>query len=47
METPIETIAYDLEIVIEAINTKDTLEAVAMLKDIIEDLKIMALTQCL
>jgi len=45
METPLETITNDLEIVIEAIRNKDDKEAIEMLKDIVEDLKIICLTQ--
>lgn len=45
METPLETITNDLEIVIEAIRNKDDKEAIEMLLDIVEDLKIICLTQ--
>lgn len=44
METPLETITNDLEIVIEAIKNNDSKEAIEMLVDIIEDLKIISLT---
>jgi hypothetical protein len=44
METPLETITNDLEIVIEAIKNNDSKEAIEMLKDIVEDLKIISLT---
>jgi hypothetical protein len=39
-----ETIINDIDIVIEAINNNDSKEAIQMLKDIQEDLKIIALT---
>lgn len=44
METPLQTITNDLEIVIEAIKNNDSKEAIEMLKDIVEDLKIISLT---
>ena len=44
METPLETITNDLEIVIEAIKNNDSKEAIEMLLDIVEDLKIICLT---
>nr|DAI89547.1 MAG TPA: Alkaline ceramidase 3 [Caudoviricetes sp.] len=41
----IQTIINDLDIVIEAINNGDSSEAVAMLKDIQEDLLIINVTK--
>ena len=43
MKEQLKTINEDLEIVIEAIKNKDTKEAIQMLKDIAEDLKIISL----
>lgn len=39
-----ETIINDIDIIIEAINNNDTLDAIQMLKDMQEDLKIIALS---
>ena len=43
MKEQIKNIEKDLNIVIEAINNGDTKDAVSMLKDIQEDLKVIAL----
>lgn len=43
MKEQIKTITNDIGIVIEAINNGDTKDAVSMLKDIQEDLKIISL----
>ena len=43
MKEQIKNIEKDLTIVIEAINNGDTKDAVSMLKDIQEDLKVIAL----
>ena len=43
MKEQIKNIEKDLNIVIEAINNGDTKDAVSMLKDIQEDLKLIAL----
>ncbi len=43
MKEQIKNIEKDINIVIEAINNGDTKDAVSMLKDIQEDLKVIAL----
>ena len=43
MKEQIKNIEKDLNIVIEAINNGDTKDAIQMLKDIQEDLKLIAL----
>jgi len=43
MKEQIKNIEKDLNIVIEAINNGDTKDAVSMLKDIQEDLKVLSL----
>lgn len=43
MKEQIKSIENDLSIVIEAINNGDTKDAISMLKDIQEDLKIISL----
>ena len=43
MKEQIKNIEKDINIVIEAINNGDTKDAVSMLKDIQEDLKVMEL----
>lgn len=43
MKEQIENITNDFEIIIDAINFGDTKEAIKMLKDIAEDLKIISL----
>ena len=43
MKEQIKNIEKDLNIVIEAINNGDTKDAVSMLKDIQEDLKVITL----
>ena len=43
MKEQIKNIEKDINIVIEAINNGDTKDAVSMLKDIQEDLKVMGL----
>ena len=43
MKEQIKNIEKDINIVIEAINNKNTKDAVSMLKDIQEDLKVIAL----
>ena len=43
MKEQIKNIEKDLNIVIEAINNGDTKDAINMLKDIQEDLKVIAL----
>ena len=43
MKEQIKNIEKDLNIVIEAINNGDTKDAIQMLKDIQEDLKVIAL----
>ena len=43
MKEQIKNIEKDINIVIEAINNGDTKDAVSMLKDIQEDLKLIAL----
>lgn len=43
MKEQIETITNDIEIIVDAIEQGDTKEAIQMLKDIAEDLKIISL----
>lgn len=43
MKTEIKKIINDIDIVIEAINNKDLKDAISMLKDINEDLKVIEL----
>lgn len=43
MKTEIKKIINDIDIVIEAINNKDFKDAISMLKDINEDLKVIEL----
>jgi hypothetical protein len=43
MKETLENITFDIEIVIEAINQGDTNDAINMLLDIKEDLKIITL----
>ena len=43
MKTEIKKIINDINIVIEAINNDDTVDAISMLKDIQSDLKVIEL----
>jgi len=43
MKEQIENITNDIEIIVDAIEAGDTKEAIQMLKDIAEDLKIISL----
>lgn len=43
MKKQLKDIANDINIVIEALNNKDTKDAIQMLKDIQEDLKVIEL----
>lgn len=43
MKKQLKDIVNDISIIIEAINNKDTTDAIQMLKDIQEDLKVIEL----
>jgi len=43
MKKQLKDIVNDINIIIEAINNKDTIDAIQMLKDIQEDLKVIEL----